>query len=188
MRGWAHQEVRDSQGNVLETGMVYITPPDLYEKDGASHLGPYVEKLLVSKNWFSSVTGNTTDGLKAFQMIKMEGELQVDLTFDNPGDGEREKKARAFFAKLGIRPTEDYLASNGGVSDATRVLAWPVKGGAKELTRMLQTVSDELCGIPDFGPLEIKFEEHPDERGKHVGHDGIHVITSQSKVIPPDSK
>ena len=186
--GWSYETTADENGRVLEEGWKYTKPPEKFDQNGLAHLQPFIEKLVRSKNWFSSVTALARDGDRLVSLDKMEGEYQIPLMIEWRTEPEREKRARAFFSARGIVPIEDYLAGNGDVVDATRVITWPVKGDAKSLAKLVKQVAVELCGISETEGLDISFEEHPDERGKFAGAGSVTITTTTPRVDPPREK
>ena len=72
-------------------------------------------------------------------------------------ESQREAAIRAFFSSLGIAPSQDYLAGNGGVPDATRILDYPIKGSTAEVTALTKRILQELCGVSATEALDISY-------------------------------
>jgi hypothetical protein len=56
-------------------------------------------------------------------------------------------------------PSHDYLAGNGGVPDATRILDYPIGGSTAEVTALTKRILQELCGVSPTEALDIKYED-----------------------------
>lgn len=72
---------------------------------------------------------------------------------------EREAAIRAFFDSLSVEPTEDYLAGNGLVRDASRILSYPIQGDASTITELAKRILEELCGISPEEALNIEYSD-----------------------------
>ena len=72
-------------------------------------------------------------------------------------EGEREAAIRASFSSLGIAPSRDYLAGNGGVPDATRVLHYPITGSTAVVTTLTRRILHELCGVSPAEAVDISY-------------------------------
>ncbi|HVT11115.1 MAG TPA: hypothetical protein VHE55_02520 [Fimbriimonadaceae bacterium] len=168
-------QVLDSNGKVLESKWEPYRAPDHFDEDGLSHLKPYVQRLLDSHNWFTTISIFTPDGQHGFALWKQGGVVTANLIVEARKEPAREKRIREFFAGRSIQPSEDYMAGNGGVSDSTRVMSWPITGNADTVTSLAQRIAQELCDIPNHSGLDIQFEEQADERGKYAGLDRITI-------------
>ena len=69
------------------------------------------------------------------------------------------QRGRAGMVLCSIEPTDDYLAGNGGVRNATRVLSYPVAGDVESLTMLTKRILEELCGIAPEEALDIDYWE-----------------------------
>jgi hypothetical protein len=72
---------------------------------------------------------------------------------------QREAAIRAFFGSRSISPRQDYLADNGDVRGATRVLNFPLTGNVSDITALTKRILPELCGISPTEPLDIDYTE-----------------------------
>jgi hypothetical protein len=169
--------VTDSKGRVLQSGLETYTEPDHFESKGLDHLKTYVQRMAASKNWMSDVTVFTSNGESGFALQKMDGDVTFQITVEWRQQPGQEAKIRAFFKKLGISPTEDYLAGNGGVPDATRVFSWPLPSDPERIETISKEAAKQLCGITDNTPIDIQFQEQKDERGKYAGSGGIDIYS-----------
>ncbi|HEY6228702.1 MAG TPA: hypothetical protein VI282_16405 [Verrucomicrobiae bacterium] len=133
--------------------------PDRYATNGISHIEPYMQKLVAAKGRMPSLSIFTPDHNRGFGLDRMEGRVHASLVIDARTEAKREAKIRAFFKNLGAEPSSDYLAGNGSVSDATRMLSYPVNGNAEQLTALAEKILTQLCGVSTNEALEISFEE-----------------------------
>lgn len=138
-------------------GISFMAPPDRYTANGFDQIGPYVSRLLVATSQFKSVLLFTPDGRRGFALSAKDGTVQAALTIDWRQEAQREADTRALFSSLGIAPSQDYLAGNGGVSDATRILEYPLSGSAGEVTTLTKRILQELCGVSPTEALDIAY-------------------------------
>ena len=129
------------------TGVLLEAAPDHYATNGFDHIEPYVARLLVPTNQFKFLHMFTPDGTRGFGFGAKDGVVQAGLTVEWRQESQRETAIRAFFSSLGIAPSRDYLAGNGGVADATRILEYPVTGSTAEVTALTKRILQELCGV-----------------------------------------
>src|SRR2546423_962401 len=99
-------------------GLSVQAAPECYHTNGFDHIGPYVSRLLVPTNHFKFLHMFTPDGNRGFGFTARDGVVQAGLTVERQQEPQREAAIRAFFSSLGIAPSRDYLAANGGVRDA----------------------------------------------------------------------
>src|SRR5687768_14683967 len=69
--------VASANGKVVRQGWEEQAPEYRYERDGLDNLTPFIDKLLASKNWFSSVTVISLDESQVIPIWKMEGVIKV---------------------------------------------------------------------------------------------------------------
>ena len=131
-------------------------PPHHYESNGLDHIGPYIEQLLVPSHKFKALSIFTADGQRGFGLSARDGLVQANLTVEWRDDPAKEAAIRAFFRDLGATPSQDYLAGNGGVADATRVLDYPLRGDAHEVTALTQRILSDICGVSPGESLNIE--------------------------------
>lgn len=122
-------------------------------------LRPYVSKLLVPSSKSRWVSIFTPAGDRDLALHSNGMDVDLHLTVEWRAEPKREAAIRSFFAEQDIRASEDYLAANGGVPGATRLLAYPIAGGAAEVTALTKRALQELCGISPSEPLDIGFSE-----------------------------
>jgi hypothetical protein len=140
---------------VSREGIQFEPPPDRYTSGAFNHIEPYISRLVVPsrrKRWVSLFT---PAGDRGFALHATSGVVEAHLTVEWRQEPQREAAIRAFFASLGIPPTEDYLAGNGGVPDATRPLAYPLPGDSSEMADLARRILRELCSVSPDEPLNI---------------------------------
>jgi hypothetical protein len=152
---------RASGGTVTfsQTGVSLEAAPDRYATNGFDHIEPYVSRLLMPTNRFKFLHMFTPDGNRGFGFSARDGVLQAGLTVEWRQEARREAAIRAFFSSLSVAPSRDYLAGNGGVADATRILEYPVTGSTAEVTTLTKRILQELCGVSPTEALDIKYTD-----------------------------
>jgi hypothetical protein len=141
------------------TGVSFEPAPDYYVTNGFDYIEPYVSRLLVPTNHFKFLHIFTPDGNRGFGMSARDGKTEAGLTVEWRQEAQREAATRAFFGALGIAPSRDYLAGNGGVPDATRILHYPVTGSAAEVAALTKRILEELCGVKPTEALNIGYRD-----------------------------
>ena len=138
-------------------GLELESAPDYFTTNGFEQIQSYVSRLTAVTNGYQFLHIFTPDRMRGFGLSSEEGVVKAGLTVEWRDEAEREKAIRSFFGALGIAPSEDYLAGNGGVPDATRILEYPLTGSATEITALTKRILEDLCGISKNEPLTIKF-------------------------------
>ena len=141
------------------TSIAYQSAPDRYATNGFNHIDAYLTRLLVPTNRFKYLSMFTPDGTRGFGLDAKDGIVTASLTVEWRQEGQREATIRSFFNSFGVIPSRDYLAGNGGVPDATRVLEYPVRGNAGEVTALTKRILQELCGVAPTEALNIEYRE-----------------------------
>jgi hypothetical protein len=141
------------------TSVSLDSAPDHYSTNGFDHIEPYISRFLVPSPGFKSLGISTPDGMHALGLHARDGHAEVFLSVERRSDPGREATIRHFFASLGIRPSQDYLASNGGVPDSTRCLTYPISGSVPEVTTLTKRVLSELCGVSSVEALDFDYRE-----------------------------
>lgn len=152
---------RPSGGTVTfsRTGVSFEAAPDHYATNGFDHIEPYVARLLVPTKRFKSLSIFTPDGNRGFGFNARDGKVEAGLTVEWRQEAQKEAAIRAFFSSLGISPSRDYLAGNGGVPDATRILDYPITGSTAEVTGLTKRILQELCGVLPTEALDISYRD-----------------------------
>ena len=125
--------------------------------NGFDHIEPYVSRLLMPTNGFKFLNMFTPDGNRGFGFSARDGKVEAGLSVEWRQEAKREAAIRALFGSLGIRPSQDYLAANGGVADATRILEYPITGSSAEVTALTKRILHELCGVSPTEALDISY-------------------------------
>ena len=141
------------------TGVSFEAAPDQYSINGFEHIEPYVTRLLVPTNSFKFLGFFTPDGNRGFGFSAKDGVVLATLTVDWRKQPEKEAAIRAFFSSLGIAPFQDYLAGNGVIPDATRILEYPVTGTPSEMTTLTRRILQELCAVAPAEALDVSYED-----------------------------
>lgn len=144
---------------VSRSGIELEGPPDHYASGAFDHLESYVGRLMVPSFKSRWVSMFTPAGDRGFALHASDGLIEAHLTVEWRDEPQRETAIRAFFAARGIAATEDYLAGNGGVPDATRLLAYPLVGSPSEVAAITRHILQELCGVSSAEPLNIGYTE-----------------------------
>ncbi|HTI99779.1 MAG TPA: hypothetical protein VL527_12940 [Dongiaceae bacterium] len=152
---------RPGGGKVIlsRTGISFAAAPDHFATNGMDHLAPYVARLLAPAKSFKFLQLFTPDGTRGFWFDAKDGVVHADFMVKWRREPQREAAIRAFFSSRDTAPAQDYLAGNGGVPDATRVLAYPIGGNPAEVTALTQRILQELCGVAPTEALDIKYTE-----------------------------
>src|SRR5262249_51384205 len=140
-------------------GIELERPPDRYTAGAFDHIESYVSRLMTPSQKKRFVGIFTPAGERGFGLHACDGKVEAQLSVEWRQEPEREAAIRAFFGALGIQPTVDYLAGNGGVPDATRLLAFPLTGKTSEIAEMTKRILQELCGVSSTEPLDIRYAE-----------------------------
>jgi hypothetical protein len=137
---------------------IWLQPvPDRYPHDGFSHVASYVTRLVTPSRRRKAVAFFSAAGDRGFSVGNDAGLVDASLSVEWREEPEREAAIRTFFASLGISAWRDYLAGNGGVSDATRILHYRLMGDASEVSVLVKRILAELCGVSEADPLVIKY-------------------------------
>lgn len=138
-------------------GVSLRAAPDFHAKNGFDHIEPYVSRLLVPASHLKFLHIFTPDGKRGFGFSARGGTAEATLTVDWRQKAEKEAAIRAFFSSRGIAPTRDYLAGNGGIPDATRILQYPIAGSTVEVAALTKRILQELCGVTQTEALSIGY-------------------------------
>jgi hypothetical protein len=134
-------------------------PPDRYATGAFNQLESYVSRLMAHSSKRRWVSIFTPAGDRGFALSANDGTIEAHLSVEWREEPQREAAIRAFFGSRGLSPTEDYLAGNGDVPDASRLLAYPLAGSASEVAALAQRILEDLCGVSSTEPLNIRYSE-----------------------------
>jgi hypothetical protein len=152
---------RSNGGSIVfqRTSISLEPPPDHYTTDAFDHIESYVSRLLAPSGRFKSVSIFTPNGQHGFGLFARDGKVEASLYVEQHQEAKRETTIRTFFKLMGIDPSQDYLAANGGVPDATRCLSYPITGSTAEVTALTKRILQELCGVSPTEALDIGYSE-----------------------------
>jgi len=139
------------------TGVSFESAPDHFASNGFDHLEPYISKLFATTNGYRFLPIFTPDGKHGFLFSARDGAVHASLIVEWRQEAQREATIGEFFSSLRIAPSQDYLAGNGSVPDAMRLLAYQISGSSVEVTALTKRILGELCGLAPTDALDIKF-------------------------------
>lgn len=147
-------------GNQLgEVRQVTLPETEQVPAEGLAHVGEYVSRLLGSEAAFASLIIATLDRQRGFLVWRRGGEITVSTHVDWRMDPQREQAIRQFFSSRGLAPTQDYLAGNGGVPDATRCLSYPCGSDARQIADVYRSLLSEVFGVAEAEGLGFCYQE-----------------------------
>ena len=153
----------DADGKQIGDGKwVDVTETDHFPSHGFDHLESYIGRLLASPASFASLQIFTADGQRGLGLHHRDKQTEISLIIDWRREPAKEAKIRDLFRALGLSPTQDYLAGNGNVRDAARVLTYPLPGGAHEISSLCQRILTEIYGVTADDGLNITYQDHQD--------------------------
>jgi hypothetical protein len=134
-------------------------PPDHHVVGAFDQIDSYVSRLMAEPRKSRWVMIFTPSGDRGFALHGSREAVEAHLTVEWREQPEREAAIRAFFKTRHIPAIEDYLAGNGAVPDATRLLAYPLSGTPPEVAAMTRRILEELCGVSSTEPLNVRYSE-----------------------------
>ena len=117
----------------------------------------YVARLLSPDKCRKALAFFTVTRDRGFVFQNHVGELELTFDVEWREQADLEAAIRSFFAVRGIQPWRDYLAGNGDVPDATRVLSYLVKVDVAEVAALSARVLTDLCGISTSDSIVVKY-------------------------------
>ena len=138
--------------------------PERVAEYGLSQIEAFVTRLTNSKVPMPSLFIHTLDGKRGTYLNYQAGKFSIGfIVVDWRREPETEKAIRDFFKKRNIVPTEDALAGNGEVPDATRFLTFPVRGNTARASSLCRQVLQEVYGVYEQEGLDFRlFEFEPE--------------------------
>jgi hypothetical protein len=153
----------DKNGKELGDGRwVKIPKPDVFKRDGVAQIENYVSRLLRSTARFTSIIIATPNQQVAVILWQRGGIPSFSLSLQWRSEQERERAVRQFFSERGLSISEDYLAGNGDVPDATRCLGYFLPSDGQFITGITQDALRQIYGVREQDPLNFTFQEHHD--------------------------
>ncbi len=135
-------------------------PPDYYAANGFDHIEPYISRLLVPSKKLKFLSIFSPDRHRGFSLHAAGGKFEAALNLvDWRRESVKETAIRSFFKSLDIIPSQDYLAGNGNVPDAARILSYPIQGNVTEVTVLTKRILQELCDVSPTEALNINYSD-----------------------------
>ncbi len=148
----------DKSGNEVGKGeWVNVPEPDHFSSDGFSHIESYVTRLIQSTAEFTSLIIGTPDQQIAVCLWQRGGIPEFSLMIDWRSKPERVRAVRQFFSVRELSISQDYLAGNGGVPDATRCLAYFLPSDVTFITALTKDVLQGIYGVQEGDALDFLF-------------------------------
>jgi hypothetical protein len=155
----------DSEGRqVGKAEWVRIPDPERVPSDGIRHVETFVARLDASTAPFSSLTIFSPDNCRGLLLMRRNDQKRLCLTVEWRQEPEKENAIREFFRKRHIEPALDYLAGNGGIRDATRVLEYPIEGDVPTASELCIQILNNVCRIGENEPLNFTYQEDRSSR------------------------
>jgi hypothetical protein len=144
---------------VSRSGLEFERPPDRFPAGGVDQIESYVSRLVASPQPHRFIGFFTPAGDRGFGLHARGRMIEATLSCEWHQEPEREASIREFFGSLGIAPMDDYLAGNGNVPDATRLLSYPITGSSAEVAALAKRILVELCAVSASEALNIRYSE-----------------------------
>jgi hypothetical protein len=151
----------DANGKKVSEEWADIPNPEIVNANSLSYMQPYVARMLASSAQFISLIVFSGDGQRGILLMRKDNQVNLGITVEWRRQQDKEETVRRFFSERGITPNRDYLAGNGNVPDATRVLHYPLEGDEERVTEICVQALREVCGIGDQDRLDFTYQEHP---------------------------
>jgi hypothetical protein len=149
----------DGKGNLIAVPELHLLPPPtVVSSRGLSQLSAQLARLSNSSSASPALMISSLDEQRGLNVSKRNGQFVLSFVFDVRSPTRREKAVRRLFEKLGSAPIEDYLASNGGVPNATRILTYPMPSQPPLLDLCLRLLR-EVYGVSDEEGLTYSLHE-----------------------------
>jgi hypothetical protein len=150
----------DKNGNELGDGKWEDIPVvDSFAKNGFSHLKLYIEKLMQSPKEFSALIISTPNDRTGVGVWKRDGIFRLDIAVNWRSEPELETTVRDFLNSRAVPLVEDYLAGNGNVPDATRILHYDLPQDTDEITSLVRDFLKQVYGLRDEDALNFIFQD-----------------------------
>jgi hypothetical protein len=151
----------DQNGEPLDEGrQVTLPAPEQASANGLAHMGEYVTRLYCSEAGFASLIIFTMDRQRGFSVWRRGCGAMLHVHIDRRHYPQQEQAIRLFFGSRCLVPVNDYLAGNGGISDAIRAIAYPGGNSVELTTELCGSVLREFYGITEAEGLMFLFQEH----------------------------
>ena len=91
-------------------------------------------------------------------LISKRSEIEIFFIIDGRNINNMESNIRNLFNKYEITPTSDYLAGNGNIIDAIRVLAYPISGDCRQITDLCKLILSEIFSVSQQEGLKFYYQ------------------------------
>ncbi len=153
----------DENGKELgDERWVDIPKPESFRSDGFVRIERYVSRLLQASARFTSLIIAAPERNFAVDLWQRSGVPGLTLIVDWGAEPERERAIRQFFAERKLSPSQDYLAGNGGVPDATRVLTYDLPADLQFITAVTKDALRQIYQLREQDGLDFTYQEHHD--------------------------
>lgn len=157
---WMYVVSVDAHGNKIGRGRWVRNPkPEVIDHNGLGHTETHIARMLTSRAPKSALIISTLDEQGGLLLFAEEKRVRIGLNIEWRDEPKREQAIRQLFRELKVAPTQDYLASNGGVPDSTRIMEYPLSGNAQEIAGTCQKVLKEIYGAGEEEGLKYSYEE-----------------------------
>jgi hypothetical protein len=151
----------DRDGKQIGDGeWVDIPKPEHFATDGFCQIGSYVSRLLAPTSGVASLIIGAFEYDCGLALHNRDGKPQISILIDWRRDLQIEQAIRETFERLGLAPENDYLAGNGGIKDATRVLGYHVANDCQFLTNLCADILERVYKVPRTSGLDFIFQTH----------------------------
>lgn len=127
--------------------------------NGLSAIPSYVVRLFGSGAEFASLMVTVPDGTGGCGLTRRNHECQVLFPIDWRRYPEQERCLREFFTRHGIAPAHDYLAGNGGVPDATRILMYALPDSSERVALLCTELFAGCFGVSAGDVLQFTLQD-----------------------------
>ena len=149
----------DREGRKTRPSHSVDVPAAIRHMNGIAKIEAYVERLLRSKAKSAWANLSTKSGNTAISIAQHERKLSLGLSTSTARERTREAAIREFFARRSISPSDDYLAANGGVPEATRILSFPMPRNTAVVAQIAADLLREIYRLRDSTTLDIRYTE-----------------------------
>jgi hypothetical protein len=116
--------------------------------------------LFRSSARYTSLIIATPDHRIAVAIGQRNGVPHFDISVEWRSEPETERRIRQFFGARSLAPFQDYLAGNGRVPDATRVLSYYLPSDMQFITTIIKDALRELYQMCEHDALNFTYQEH----------------------------
>ncbi len=121
-------------------------------------IASYISKLNVPSPKFKSLIITKPETEEGLSLDSRNGQVNIAFLVDWRKKSDQEKSIRDYFSKIKIHPNRDYLAGNGDIPDATRVVEYHLSGDDNQITDLVIDILRSICNIKSEDPLNIHYE------------------------------